>query len=518
MGSLLARVRVFDQDELLRQKGLKVGHEQLMTVREINIAGAAQVTGSYVGRFLTLFLLMFLLSSSSIIAIDSIAGEKERGSIETLLTTAADRIEIVAAKQLCILTVALGITLIQVMNVLAYVYFQILPLPKDWVIKAPPATVITLLFLFIPLAAFSASILLIISAYAKTYKEAKLYFFPVYLVSLVPALAGVFPTIDLRSVIAVIPIANVSVAVREIMVGRFDWPMIGVVFCSMSLAAMWSVRASALILSKESLVTASDADAADFAGGPALFPKRVLRWYGVLAVVMFVVAFNVPQLGTFRTQILFNEVVLFLGASLLMVRAYKLNIREAWAMRPVKPLAWLGILLLIPSGIVVAHGVFRLADLIFPVPERMLEQFAKDIMPKDIPHWQLYLFMSLLPGVCEEIAFRGTLLYGLRRKLKPVALTLAVGIIFGLFHVALFRILPTAFLGIVLTSIALLTGSIFPGMVAHAANNAMGLLLSDYGVSLSKIGWSAYAGAAAVFALAFYILYRARTPYPGLRV
>jgi membrane protease YdiL (CAAX protease family) len=285
----------------------------------------------------------------------------------------------------------------------------------------------------------------------------------------------------------------------------------------MTLAAAWAVRASAKLLSKESLITASEADAADFAGGPVLFPKHVLRWYGVMAAVLFAVALNVPHLATFRAQVLFNELVIFLGASALMVWKYRLNVREAWALRPVNPLAWLGVLLAVPSGLIVATGVFRLADLIFPVPQRVLEQFGNEIMPKDVPHWQLFLFIAVLPAICEEIAFRGTLLYGLRRKLRPVALTLTVGIIFGLFHVALFRILPTAFLGVILTTMALLTGSIFPGMVAHAANNALSLWLADSGFSLGNLSWIWYLSATAVFALAFYILYRSRNPYPGLR-
>lgn len=517
MRDLLSRTRRLDRNALLLQHGLPVKPELVMASDETSIARASQVTGSYVGRFLTFILLMFLMSSGSIVAMDSIAGEKERGSIETLLTTAAERMEIVAAKQLSIVTVALVITFFQVANLLAYVNFKLIALPKDWVIEAPPITIVTLLLLFIPLAAFTASILLMISAYAKSYKEAQLYFFPVLLLSWVVALAGVLPGIALRSAIVLVPVANVSVAVREIMVGKFDWPMLASVFAVMVLAAAWALRASANMLSKESLITASEADAADLAGGAALFPKHVLRWYAVMGAVLFAIALNVPQLATFRAQILFNELVIFLGAVLLMIRKYRLNVREALALRPVKPLVWLGVVLAIPSGLVVATGVFRLANLVIPVPQRVLEQFGRELMPKEVPLWQIILLISILPGICEEIAFRGTLLYGLRRKLRPVALALTVGVIFGFFHVALFRILPAAFLGVMLTATALLTGSIFPGMVMHAGSNALGFWLADSGTSVANLGWSWYVAAVAVFALAFYIFYRARTPYPGLR-
>jgi len=517
MRDLLIRERSRERNTLLLQHGMETPPDQVMLEEKTDVASAGQVTGSYLGRFLTLYLMIFLLTGGSIVALDSVAGEKERGSLETLLTTAARRSEIVAAKQLVIVTVAVLITVIQIGNILAYVTFRVIELPPTWVIDAPPRAIAALLLLFLPMSAFTASILLMLSAYAKSYKEAQLYFFPVYLLSWVPALAAVLPGVSLRSVIVLVPVANVSVAVREIMIGRFDWPMIACVFAAMSLAAAWTARLSAKMLTKESLITASDTDAADLAGGAALFPRRVLRWYALMGVVLFAVALNIPALATFRAQLLFNELGLFLAMPLLMIWRYRLNFREALALRPVKPLVWLGVLLAIPSGHLTAVGIFQLANLVFPVPEKMLEQFARELMPDNIPLWQMFLFLSLLPGVCEEIAFRGTLLFGLRRRLRPVALAVCVGLIFGFFHVTLFRIVPTAFLGFTLTGMALLTGSIFPGIVAHAGNNALGLWLATAEVSTGGLWWPYYLAGAAVFAFAFFIIWRARTPYPGLR-
>ncbi len=517
MRTLLQRERRFERNALLQRDGFAADPTKVMTTQESDVANAAQVTSSYLGRFLTVVLLMLTLSGGSIVAIDSIAGEKERGSLETLLTTAATRAEIVAAKQILILSVALFITFIQVANILVYVGLKIIDLPKDWVIEVPPATVITVLFLFIPLAAFIAAALLMISAYSKSYKEAQLYFFPLNILSWVPALAAVLPGISLRSAIVLVPIANVSVAVREVMVGKFDWPMICAVFAVMVTAAALAIRASARMLTQEKLITAGETDFADFAGGDALFQRHTLRWFAVMAAVAFAAALNLPQVSSMKGQILFNELIVFLGASLLMILRYKLNPREALALRPVKPAVWLAVLMAIPSGTLVGIGVFKLAGFIFPVPERMLEQFSRMLIPEGMPFWQLVILAAVLPGVCEEAAFRGLLLFGLHRRYRPVALAVVVGIIFGLFHVTLFRIIPTAFLGVILTAMALLTGSIFPGMAAHAGNNALALYLSTHGVSIDKLAWWVYGIGACVLALSFCVIYLNRTPYPGLK-
>ncbi len=516
MKRLLLQERRIRRDAILMRNGFPVAPAGVIPVETRDLASQAKVTGSYLGRFLTLIMLFLLMGGASIVAIDSIAGEKERGSLETLLSTAAGRVEIVAAKQILILAVALFIAGIQVANLLVYVTLNIIELPKEWILELPPAVCFTLLALFIPFAAFVASALLLLSAYAKTYKEAQLYFFPVSLVCMIPSLAAVLPGISLRSAIAAVPIANVSVAVREIMVGKFDWPMIGVTLAVMTLAAGLTIRAAARMLTQEQLITANEMDAGVFTGGPSLFPGHVLRWFAVMGAVMFAAALNLPQLSTLQGQMIFNELVLFLGASMLMIRWYRLDPREALALRPVRPMVWIAVLVAIPSGSLTASGVFRLAGLIFPMPDRILEQFAREILPPGMPVWQLIFFVAVLPGLCEEIAFRGLLLHGLRRKFRPVTLTLVVGFIFGLFHVALFRILPTAFMGVALTAMALLTGSIFPGMVAHMGNNALALLAGTQGISLGTLDWWVYAFGAGFFALSFVILYHHRTPYPGL--
>ena len=81
-----------------------------------------------------------------------------------------------------------------------------------------------------------------------------MYFFPVYLTSLVPALAAVLPGLSLRSAIVLVPLANVSVAVREIMMNRPDRPMIAVTFGVMVFTATMLMRASARLLSREDII------------------------------------------------------------------------------------------------------------------------------------------------------------------------------------------------------------------------------------------------------------------------
>jgi sodium transport system permease protein len=248
---------------------------------------------------------------------------------------------------------------------------------------------------------------------------------------------------------------------------------------------------------------------AEFLGGYALFQRRVLRWFALMWVVTFAVATNVPALSSFRRQLLFNEVFVMIGASLLMMWMYRLDVREVLSLKPVKPAVWIAILFAAPAGYITALGVFKVVNVFIPAPQQLLERFSEDLIPKGMPSWELVLYMAVLPAICEELAFRGILLSGLRRKLRPAALIVGVGLIFGLFHVTLYRIAPTAALGMVLTAIALMTGSVFPGMLLHAANNAIGVLGGNW-ISIEALHWPHYIAAATIFTLSLWIIYRNR--------
>jgi sodium transport system permease protein len=488
----------------------------LAVIDSQDLATRRQVAGLALGRGITLFLMLFILAGGAVVATDSIAGEKERGTLETLLTTAASRGEILAAKHLGVLAVALLITLLQSANLLIYVGFKVVPLPVNLAAAVTPGTVILLFFLYLPVAALVASILLLISGHARSYKEAQMFFMPAVFLCLLPALAPILPGVSLRSIVVLLPVANIAVAVKDILTGSFDWPMITLSWAVTAGAALWATRTTARFLLAERLITAADRDVVEAMGGLPLFERRVWRWFALLLAVLFLVSGDIAKLDL-RLQLVINLMVLLGGAVCLMLRRYRLDPRTALALRAPKPMVWLGVLIAVPSGFITALGTFQLANHLLPVPTGLGESFSEALFPKNVPFWQVLLCITVLPGIFEELAFRGILLHGLHRRLHPVALVLVVGGAFGIYHVALFRFIPAASLGVMFTAVTLLTGSIYPAMLWHALNNALGVLAYKLQIPESGLDPVCYLAAAGMLAVAFWIFYRNRTPYPGLK-
>jgi sodium transport system permease protein len=515
-GDALAATRAGVRSMLLSERGRSAGEARVLRIVENDQSRAGGSAGLAIGRGLTVVLLFLLLTAGTVVATDTIAGEKERGTLETLLTTSVSRADVVAAKLLAILVVTLAATMVQAVSFLLTVGLRVAPVPEGWAAAVPPRVALLLVVLYLPVAALASAVLLLVSGLARSYREAQLFFFPVFLLGLVPGLAPFLPDLPLRSAIVLVPVAGIAVAVKEMLTGSRDLPWVLATWFVTAGAAAWVTRLAVRSLSSGELLAPPGPDAVSYAGGEPLFRRRVAWWFAVMWAATLVVSLRQGG-GDVRRELLVNLCGVLGFGSFLMVRVYRLDLRQALALRPARPAAWVAVAVGAPAAVLTGLGAARLAALVAPVPPALLEGFGRALLPAGVPFWQVLALLALLPAAFEEIAFRGLLLHGLRKRLRPVPLALAVGAAFGLFHFALFRLVPAAFVGVLLSAVTLLTGSIFPAIAWHALNNGIWLVLARSGVPLDDLDVRGLAWGPPLLALAFWILWRSRTPYPDLR-
>jgi len=125
--------------------------------------------------------------------------------------------------------------------------------------------------------------------------------------------------------------------------------------------------------------------------------------------------------------------------------------------------------------------VAMLSEWLVPVPRDVLDQMRKALLPGDGSRSLLasLLLVAATPALCEEVLFRGVVLRGLATRLTPVGAIVITGLLFGMFHLNVWKLLPTALLGIVLSWVALESRSLVTSMVVHFINNGMLVTLSS---------------------------------------
>ncbi|MEM9556350.1 MAG: CPBP family glutamic-type intramembrane protease [Acidobacteriota bacterium] len=465
----------------LEAVGLDLPLTDIVAVGERHdLATVAERSGALYGRGAVLVVVFFLFVGGSVVAADTLAGEKERGTLESLLTSGLERRQLVLAKVALVTLVGLFIALVQVLNLWLYVGLRLVDLGDDFALRLTPGAALWLLVLLVPLAVLIAAVLLWISGRSTGTKDFQLRFFPAFLITLAFAAAGFLTALPLRSALVLVPVANVAVGVRELLAGRIDALALAATAVVSSVAAAFAVRATLRDLGDERLVTGAARDHADHAGGAALFPRHVLRWYAGFWVVVFLGSTMAP-FASFGGQVALNLVLVFLGGPLLILRLYRLDVRQTLFWRPPRAAVWPAVALGAPAMVVAMSALTEWLGRLLPMPDAMIEMFTRSLLPDDLALWQILLAIAVLPAISEEIAFRGVLLDGLRRRHGAFVACVGSAVVFALVHVSLFRLVPTFLLGVLFAAITLRTRSLWPAMAWHLLNNGLFVMLARSG-------------------------------------
>lgn len=228
-----------------RMAELNISQEilQPIQINDMDLATSREKLGKTLGKFLPYLFILFCFTGAMYPALDLGAGEKERGTLETLLVAPATRLEILYGKFGVIAFAGIASAMFSLAGILGSVTF-IASIPEEIISFAlgvlQPATILILISLLFPLTIFFAAMLLIFSIYANSFKEAQSISQPLMILVFIPIMLGsIIPGIHLDNLTALIPIMNVSLACKEVISGTAEWiPMIIVYISSFTIAGI----------------------------------------------------------------------------------------------------------------------------------------------------------------------------------------------------------------------------------------------------------------------------------------
>jgi sodium transport system permease protein len=242
-----------------RFRALNIDESVTKTVhlREENLASEKEKLAEVFGGALSYLFIIFCFLGSMYPAIDLAAGEKERGTLETILTSPASRLEILAGKfGVVVLTGILSVVIALIGLYIGVVQVREIPSALLGTILGilELRYILLLVSLLIPLSVFFAAILISLSIFAKSYKEAQSIITPMMIVIIVPAFIGLMPGITLNTITALIPILNVSLTTKAIIADTFTPILLAEVYLSLIAVASVSLVFCAWIFEREGTI------------------------------------------------------------------------------------------------------------------------------------------------------------------------------------------------------------------------------------------------------------------------
>ena len=246
--------------ERLAAKNLPASVLKPFEVKEENVAPPEKVGGASIGGFIGYAVILLCLTGAMYPAIDLTAGEKERGTIETVLSSPISRLDLVIGKFLLVFSASLVSAILSVTSmgtsfaILGHSQLmnssggQSLDLNLGWL------SVIAVFFMALPLAVLFSAVLMTIALFAKTYKEAQSYLTPLTFLVVIPAIASIMPGVELTPKLALIPVLNTSLVCKEIITGTYHWNSIILIFTSTCIYAAAALFLAVKMFQRESVL------------------------------------------------------------------------------------------------------------------------------------------------------------------------------------------------------------------------------------------------------------------------
>jgi len=231
-------------------------------IQQQNVAPAEKVGGAVLGGVVPYFVILLCLTGAMYPAMDLTAGEKERGTIETILCSPISRTHLVLGKFLMVLTASIATAVLSLTSMaISFGVGKKLLLgvahgAADAAMQVTISTkgIASIFFVVLPLAVFFSAALLAISLYAKSFKEAQSYLSPLMIVAVLPAVAALLPGVELNTALALVPVLNTSLVSKEIITGTYHWKYIALIFASSSVYAALALAIAVMLFRREDVL------------------------------------------------------------------------------------------------------------------------------------------------------------------------------------------------------------------------------------------------------------------------
>lgn len=449
---------------------------------------ASESMGMNLGGILGMLLMTNILLGAFYPVIDSVTGEKERGTLETLLTLPVNSFQMIMSKFIAVSIFACGTAILSLVSMTGSVLFMFgnmgadmgkLGIKGEMILGWIPVLLAAVLVAAVLVTALCMSV----CVFAKSFKEANNYITPIILVIMLASMAAMIPSFQLDYKTVLIPIVNVTLLVKQVLGQQLDPALAGITIginLGVSILVVW-------ILSK--MYNSENILFKDGFQSFRLFERRSEIKKGTVPrtgdlilclAVTLLLSFYLGAAASMKHPLGSTVVMqlLILSIPFILVWYIKSDTKALFSFYPPGAKQVVGGLLLYLgtyAAIMLAGGL--LAELLPDSTQNVETAFA---LLMEYPVWLLVILITIMPAIGEEFFFRGLLFGSWERQFGGAWAVFLSSLIFGAFHLSLVKLLPTAMLGACFAYITWRSGSIYIGMGLHLVNNLFSLMAMKY--------------------------------------
>ena len=499
----LAEWEVRLRDARLELAGLPRSLSSPVDPTNIDVAAKDDLSANLWSKLFPALLVMMGVTGAFYPAIDLGAGEKERGTMETLLISPARRSEIVMGKFLTVMLFSISTALLNMMS-MGFTGQHVLSVASGGsgmgVVEFPSTvSLLWVLILAIPLSALFSATSLALAMFASSSKEGQYYLTPLLMVTMGLTMFCLSPAIEIEPYYSILPVAGPALLLKALLgsgasaghLSVYFLPVIGSSIFYSVVALNWAIS----LFDREEILF-REAERFDL----GLWIKHILRdkdpvpgrteaaiCFAIILLAQFAAMSgmqsaikNLGEDGHLRHFSLLKWQTIYLIATvgvppllmaILLTSSVRRTLKLYWPKWQYLALGFVLPVVLQPVAIELIHQL----EWFFPKPPAGMAEMLKSFSDPNVPLWWPLLAIAVTPAICEELAFRGFMLSGLqsgrqRNFWTPILIS---AVCFGVVHMIAHQVFNAILLGIVLGLLAVRSRSLIPGVIFHFIFNGM---------------------------------------------
>ncbi len=455
-----------------------------------DLSSTEESVGNMIGSIIPFFIVTMILLGALYPSIDVTAGEKERGTLETLLTLPITNFEMIMSKFLAVSCIACASAILNVFSMggaMAFLVSSSMSLAEDINLEIHYETFIPgILFTLVVMVFFAllvTAVCMCTCVFAKNFKEANNYVTPVMLIFMFGSYAAMIPDLELTAQTAAIPIVNVALLVEGLFQFQYNYGLFAIVLFSNVAYSLLAILILGKIYNSEAVLFSEGLSSVRIFTRRSEMKEKQMPGYGDLILLLCLVLLLIFYIGSFAQikwgfgGVVIQQLIILL-CPVLYAWYMKADAKKLFSIK--KP----GVSQ-VAGGVLFGIAAFLCAMIIgvllvpfFPESADGLTQL--DDMLTSQPAVVLILVVALMPAIGEELLFRGFVMGTLKNKCTGVIAVLVTTLLFAAYHMSLIKMFTIGIIGFGLTYAAYKSGSIVTSMCMHFLNNLLSVLITKY--------------------------------------
>ncbi|MGI9470118.1 MAG: ABC transporter permease subunit, partial [Rubripirellula sp.] len=425
----------------------KVSNPNYQPPVDVEVANVGEPQkGELLGTIVPLVLVLMTITGAVYPAIDLTAGERERGTMESVMASPVPRSYVLFAKYIAVVTVALFTAIANLVAMFTTLWASGLLSMLTGVDAFPWFAILKILGLLVLFSGFFSALLLSLTSFAKSFKEAQAYLIPMMLLSLTPAMLSLMPGASLTGAMAILPLINIVLLARDLLSGSVDpTGAVAAVVSTIAYAAA-ALSIAAKLFGSDAVTRTSEKSIGSLLQRPREVtshpsPQAAAMMLALLVPIYFVVSNGLMRFiksadeTSVEFKLLLNAVALILTFGLVplfaaflgrnrFITTFRIKMPSLPPHQYLKAtLAIVGSVLLGLGAWAFAHEAFVFADAIGIgglSEDQIAGAKATIAKMREASPVLLIAVFALTPAVIEELCFRGYLFSSLQGFFTPL--------------------------------------------------------------------------------------------------